>query len=296
MFVRYPGWRTGANCTPLRHGTVARRANRNVGPCWIFWVWNQGAFVVLWLVCWDCWPPWRPKLAARLAQLLLGVTISAMGVWRVAQRLGQAAASYSEALSQYHADSRSEGASVEEAPPAVILGVDGCTLGMQIRPHRRRRVGTEPLPALPVIEQGHFREVKTGVLLLPSERVETSPGRRSVVRRYLVTCLGEADEIFRRLYAQLRELGWLDPDHTVVVIVGGPRGYPAEWIWNRAPMFVHHCEILDFWHALEHAWTFARLRFRRGFRTGRPLGSSSCRRPAGRQGARGDRRLETPAA
>jgi hypothetical protein len=37
------------------------------------------------------------ELAARLAQLLLGATISAMGVWRVAQRLGQAAASYSVA-------------------------------------------------------------------------------------------------------------------------------------------------------------------------------------------------------
>jgi hypothetical protein len=192
------------------------------------------------------------ELASQLAQLLLGVTISAMGVWRVAQRLGQAAASYSEALSQYHADSRSEGASIEKAPPAVVLGVDGCTLGMQIRAQRRRRVGTEPLPALPVVEQGHFREVKTGVLLLPSERVETSPGRRSVVRRFLVTCLGDADEIFRRLYAQLRELGWVD-HHTVVVIVGDG----AEWIWNRATMFVHRCEILDFWHALEHAWTFA---------------------------------------
>ena len=152
------------------------------------------------------------ELAARLAQLLLGVSISAMGVWRVAQRLGQAAADYSEALSQYH--------------------------------------------ALPVVEQGHFREVKTGVLLLPGERVESSPGRRSVVRRFLVTCLGEADEIFRRLYAQLRELGWVDP-HTVVVIVGDG----AEWIWNRATMFVNRCEILDFWHALEHAWTFARLRY-----------------------------------
>jgi hypothetical protein len=196
------------------------------------------------------------ELAARLAQLFLGVTISAMGVWRVAQRLGQAAASYSDALSQYHADSRSVGASVEDAPPAVILGVDGCTLGMQIRSHRRRRVGTEPLPALPPIEQGHFREVKTGVVLLPSERVETSPGRRSVVRRFLVTCLGEADEIFRRLYAQVRELGWVGP-HTVVVIVGDG----AEWIWKRTPMFVHRCEILDFWHALEHAWAFAHLRY-----------------------------------
>jgi hypothetical protein len=196
------------------------------------------------------------ELAARLAQLLLGVTVSAMGVWRVAQRLGQAAADYSEALSRYHADSRSEGASVEHPPPAVVLGVDGCTLGMQVRTHRRRRAGTEPLPPLPVVEQGHFREVKTGVLLLPGERVETSPGRRSVVRRFLVTCLGEADEIFRRLYAQLRELGWADP-HTVVVIVGDG----AEWIWNRATMFVNRCEILDFWHALEHAWTFARLRY-----------------------------------
>ena len=118
------------------------------------------------------------ELAARLGQLLLGVSISAMGVWRVAQRLGQAAADYSEALSQYHADSRSEGASIEQAPPAVVLGVDGCTLGMQVRTHRRRRAGTAPLPALPVVEQGHFREVKTGVLLLPGERVETSPGRR----------------------------------------------------------------------------------------------------------------------
>jgi len=196
------------------------------------------------------------ELAARLAQLLLGVTISAMGVWRVAQRLGQAAANYSEALSEYHADSRSEGTSAQQAPPAVVLGVDGCTLGMQVRAHRRRRAGTEPLPALPVVEQGHFREVKIGVLLLPGERVETSPGRRSVVRRFLVTCLGDADEIFRRLYAQLRELGWVDP-RTVVVIVGDG----AEWIWNRATMFVHRCEILDFWHALEHAWTFAHLRY-----------------------------------
>jgi hypothetical protein len=45
-----------------------------------------------------------------------------------------------------------------------------------------------------------------------------------------------------------------------VVIVGDG----AEWIWNRATMFVQRCEILDFWHALEHAWTFARLRYGEG--------------------------------
>ncbi len=198
-------------------------------------------------------------LAARLAWLLLGVTISPMGIWRVAQRLGEAAAHHSEALSRYHADSRSTGAPTQAAPSAVVLGVDGCNLGMQVRSKRRRRKQGETLPPLPPLEEGRFREVKTGVLLLPSERVETSPGRRSVVRRFLVTCLGDADAIFARLYAQLRELGWVGA-HTVVVIVGDG----AEWIWNRATMFVRRCEILDFWHALEHAWEVAQLRYGEG--------------------------------
>ena len=197
-------------------------------------------------------------LAAHLAWLLLGVKVSQMGVWRAAQRLGQAAADYSEGLSEYHDDSRSpEVASASSnAPATVVLSVDGCALGMQVRAHRRRRKDGEKLPALAPVEDGHFREVKTGVLLLPNERVEISPGRHSVVRRFLVSCLGDADAIFQRLYAQLRELNWLDAD-TLVVIVGDG----AEWIWNRATWFVRRCEILDFWHAVEHAWVFARLRY-----------------------------------
>lgn len=71
--------------------------------------------------------------------------------------------------------------------------------------------------------------------------------------------LGDADAIFHRLYGQLRELGWLG-SHTIVVIVGDG----AEWIWNRATWFIRRCEILDFWHAMEHAWEFARLRFGEG--------------------------------
>jgi hypothetical protein len=198
-------------------------------------------------------------LAARLAGLLLGIEISPMGIWRVAQRLGEAAANHSDDLSRYHADSRSTGAPTQATAAAVVLAVDGCSLGMQVRSQRRRRKGGEPLPELPAIEQGRFREVKTGVLLLPSERVEISPGRRSVVRRFLVSCLGDADTIFAHLYAHLRELGWVGA-HTVVVIVGDG----AEWIWNRATMFVRRCEILDFWHALEYAWKFAQLRYGEG--------------------------------
>jgi hypothetical protein len=199
------------------------------------------------------------SLAAALAELLLGVKISPMGIWKVVQRLGESACRYSTGLSHYHADSRSEGASTQDAPPVVVLGVDGAMLGMQVRTNRRRRQGSETLPPLPPVEEGQFQEVKTGVVMLPNERVETSPGRHSVVRRFLVSCLGDADTIFAALYAQLRELGWVGR-HTVVVIVSDG----AEWIWNRAKMFVRRCEILDFWHALEHAWGFARLNYGEG--------------------------------
>ena len=199
--------------------------------------------------------------AAQLAWLLLGVKISPMGIWRVAQRMGEAAARYSEDLCRYHNDSRSDPASAQVAPGVVVLGVDGCMLGMQVRSGRRRlQAGEQPEP-LPTVDEGRFREVKTGVLLLPNERVETSPGRRSLVRRFLVSCLGDADTVFSHLWARLRELGWLGT-HTVVVIIGDG----AEWIWKRATMFPRRCEILDFWHAVEHAWQFARLCYGEGSR------------------------------
>jgi hypothetical protein len=201
-------------------------------------------------------------LAAQLAWLLLGVKTSSMCVWRVTQRLGEAAARYSEEMSCYHSYSRSDGAATNNAPPVVIVGVDACSLGMQVRTKRRRRKTTgESLPPLPPVEEGHFRDVKTGVVLLPNERVETSTGRRSLVRRFLVSCLGNADEIFSHLWGHLQEMGWLGVQ-TVVVIVGDG----AEWIWNRASMFRHRCEILDFWHAIERAWEFARLCYGEGMK------------------------------
>jgi hypothetical protein len=100
----------------------------SIGPCW---TWNQGASAVplaRLLALLAAVAPY--PLAARLAGLLLGVAISPMGVWRVAQRLGHAAASYSDGLSQYHTDSRGEGAPTDAAPATVLLSVDGCSLGM----------------------------------------------------------------------------------------------------------------------------------------------------------------------
>jgi hypothetical protein len=199
------------------------------------------------------------QLAASLAKLFFGVEVSPMTVWRAVQRLGESCEKYIEEQAKFCGDPNQPNqapATTKPGPAAVVLGVDGCTLGMQLRAHRRRREGKAALPPLPPVEDGHFREVKTGVLLLPEERVEPSPGRRSVVRRALVTCLGEADRIFDRLWAKLHEMKWLG-SQTVVVIIGDG----AEWIWNRASMFSNRCEILDFWHAVEKAWEFGRLRW-----------------------------------
>ena len=199
------------------------------------------------------------ELAARLVLLFFGIEVSAMTVWRSVQRLGEAADKYTQEQARFFADPHNEVAAPGDGPLAVVLGVDGCALGMQVRDKRRRRKANEVLKPLPPVEEGHFREVKTGVLLLPKERVETSPGRHSVTRRALVTCLGNADQIFDRLWAKLHEMAWLGKN-TVVVIVGDG----AEWIWKRATLFEKRCEILDFWHAVEKAWEFARLRHGQG--------------------------------
>jgi hypothetical protein len=196
------------------------------------------------------------ELAAQLAYLFFGTPVSAMTVWWAVQRLGEAAERYAKQQGRLFADPNHQQEPGCEGPAAVLLGVDGCMLGMQVRQERRVHKPNQKLPPLPKVEQGQFREVKTGVVLLPQERVETSPGRKSVLRRALVTCLGHADEIFERLWAKLNELGWMGPQTVVVIVADG-----AEWIWNRAKMFENRCEILDFWHAVECAWKFARVHY-----------------------------------
>lgn len=199
------------------------------------------------------------ELAAKLCRLFFGIDVSAMAVWRAVQRMGEACARYTEEQVRFFGDARQGPPTQGAFPEAILVGVDGSALGMQVHPHRRQRADGQVLPPLPPVEEGHFREVKTGVLLLPSERVEPAPGRQSVLRRVLVTCLGDADQVFDRIWAKLCELRWLGPQ-TVIVICGDG----AEWIWNRAKLFPKRCEILDFWHAVEKAWEFARARWGEG--------------------------------
>lgn len=200
-------------------------------------------------------------LAAELATPLLGVRTHAMMVWRAVQRLGAAAQTHTDALSTYHAAPASVAPVAAAPPPTVVVAVDGCVIGTQARSTRRRRpTKTTPFPPLPPVPDGTFREVKTAVLLQPTDRVAL-PDRASLVRRVVVTGLTDADGLFRQVSAALRERGWLNPQ-TMIVIVGDG----AEWIWHRATLFAHRTEILDFWHAMAYAWAYARLQFGEGSR------------------------------
>jgi len=57
----------------------------------------------------------------------------------------------------------------------------------------------------------------------------------------------------RRVWAVL-VMDRLWNETTVVVIIRDG----AKWIWERATMFANRIEVLDFWHAAEHAWACAR--------------------------------------
>ncbi len=89
------------------------------------------------------------ELAAQLMLLFFGIEVPTMTVWRAVQRLGEAAEKYTEEQTRFFGDPHGNAIGNEDGPSAVVLGVDGCALGMQVRPKRRRRKGNEVLPALP---------------------------------------------------------------------------------------------------------------------------------------------------
>ena len=221
------------------------------------------------------------------------VSQSPMGIWRVAQRLGQAAVHHTDGLSLYHADSRSIGAPTQVAPWDRSIGRGWLQLGNASTFQTASARSAKHCRRYHQSRKGVSAKSRRVFRCCPASEWKPPPGRRSAVRRFPVTCLGDADAIFTRLYAQLRELGWVGA-HPVVVIVGDG----SEWIWNRATMFVRRCEILDSWHAwntpgnlLSSATGKARHKPTAGFMRSPRISAS-----AGREGARGHRQTEACAA
>jgi hypothetical protein len=133
------------------------------------------------------------------------------------------------------------------------VGIDGAMVLMRPGEGGQAR-GEEPDPLDEKEARCRGREVKTAVVYRPKDRYSKSGCRRGLVARMLVSVLGSADEIFSRLWSTLVLSGSLGANTTVVIVGDG-----AKWIWERAKMFPRRIEILDFWHAAEHAWSCARM-------------------------------------
>ena len=99
-------------------------------------------------------------------------SVNAMTVWRAVQRLGEAAASH-RALSAHHADPRTDRPVRAHAPAAMwwrSMAASWACRSARSADHARRGP-----PGAPPVEDGHFREVKTGVLLVRPSASRSRP-------------------------------------------------------------------------------------------------------------------------
>lgn len=189
-----------------------------------------------------------------------GMALGRHAVWNATQRAGRTVRAQQELEAQAcdHAQTCPDWPT-RGAPATVQIAMDGAMALM--RPGeggapRKTEEGTDPVDDQLEQQRAEHkpkkrcgaREVKTAVISVP-----VAEGERCKTRRCgLVSVMGTADELARRLWASLILARLLGPETMVVVLGDG-----AEWIWERAKLFVQRIEILDLWHAAEHAWSCA---------------------------------------
>ncbi|MBI5486185.1 MAG: ISKra4 family transposase [Deltaproteobacteria bacterium] len=192
-------------------------------------------------------------------QLLLdfwGMGLGRHALWNATQRAGRMLRMQQDLEAEAcHTVHTCPEVSERRAPSTVQVAMDGAMALM--RPGEggpsRKEEGTDPVDdQLEQQREGQrpkkrcgAREVKTAVITLPMKDGK----ERRTIRRGLVSVMGTADDLAKRLWASLILGSLLGPQTTVVVLGDG-----AEWIWERAKLFVRRIEILDLWHAAEHAW------------------------------------------
>jgi hypothetical protein len=188
--------------------------------------------------------------AARLLRTLWETSITAQGAGKVTQRIGEQLRARKEAQSD--PDESPHAATQFAARGAgkqIQLAMDGSFVMMRSGEGGPSRTaeGDDPLDQTRARCRG--REVKVATISVPGRRGKSL----AMVRQTMVGVLGSADDLLQRLFGALRSQRLVGPRTRVAVIGDG-----ARWIWERATMFPNRVEILDFWHATEHAWACAR--------------------------------------
>jgi hypothetical protein len=107
---------------------------------------------------------------------------------------------------------------------------------------------------------GAWHDIKTGVVF-DGVKPDVSSVREidKMTQAHYVAAQESSEEFGKRLYARAALSGMAGAKEVVTL------GDGADWIWNQAAMhFAGSVEILDYYHACEHIWSFATARYGEG--------------------------------
>src|SRR5438105_5057448 len=102
-------------------------------------------------------------------------------------------------------------------------------------------------------ERVEWHEIKNGVFYLQEHSAKTQAGRGLISEKTVVRSLDQAVELGQRLHWEAMRGGLGRAKEKLVLGDGGA------WIWNlKANRWPEARELLDFWHAGQHLWSFGR--------------------------------------
>ena len=138
---------------------------------------------------------------------------------------------------------------VSQPIPILYVEMDGTGVPVVKKETIGRKGKTEGQPA-------HTREVKLGCVFTQTAWDKEGYAIRDPDSTTYAGAIETAEEFGKRLYLEAWNRGWSRAQKKVVL------GDGAEWIWNLAQQhFPGAFQIVDLYHARQHLWTVARLRF-----------------------------------
>lgn len=121
---------------------------------------------------------------------------------------------------------------------------------------------------------GAWHDIKTGVIFAGVKPDASSSREIDKMSQARYVAVQESSEEFgKRLYARAALSGMAGAREVVTL------GDGADWIWNQAAMhFAGSVEILDYYHACEHIWSFATARYGEGSAARKRWAQTHCRK------------------
>ena len=182
----------------------------------------------------------------RQLQLLAGLEVTAKGVERTAEAIGEHIATRERAEIQ-RAVQLDLPILLGKPVPILYVQMDGTGVPVVKKETVGRKGKTPGQPA-------HTREVKLGCVFTQTRHDKEGYAIRDPDSTTYTGAIETAGEFGKRLYLEAWNRGWNRAQKKVII------GDGAEWIWNLAAQhFPGAIQIVDLYHARQHLWGVARL-------------------------------------